>query len=421
MKKSLTILATLLITGTLFLTNQTSAQTPQMMSYQCVVRNNSGALVQSKAVSIRISILQLSSTGTAVYIETQSVTTNANGLASLEIGGGTILTGTFAAINWGTGPYFLKTETDPDGGTNYSIVGVSQLLSVPYSQYAKTAGNGFSGNYNDLTNKPTTWSWLYITNTPTTLYQYGITDAVDNHSDQSIAGAKTFTGIISAGSNTITHVATPVNTTDAANKAYVDDVLFKLLQLEAAPGVTDYDGNHYNAVQIGSQVWMAANLKTTHYSDGTAISNITDNTLWDNAATGAYCWYANNTSSTYGAMYNYNAAVDSRNICPTGWHVPSFSELQTLVSVASGAQLKEAGTSHWTTNTGATNSSGFTALPGGLRMADSGGNFIGLNTETAFLSTTLSGSDVELILLSSNTAQVNYSSAGGFSVRCLKN
>jgi hypothetical protein len=125
------------------------------MSYQAVIRDNGNKLLSNTAVGMRISILQYSATGSTVYVETQKPTTNFNGLAGIEIGSGTVVSGSFATIDWSKGPYFIKTETDPNGGTNYTITGTSQLLSVPYALYAKNAGNGFSGNYNDLTNKPT--------------------------------------------------------------------------------------------------------------------------------------------------------------------------------------------------------------------------------------------------------------------------
>jgi hypothetical protein len=136
-----------------FLATGLLAQSPQKLSYQAVIRDASGKLIQSGNIGVRITILQGSVTGTEVYTETHAVVTNANGLVSLEIGGGTT-SGNFAGIDWSAGPYFLKTETDPSGGTNYTITGVSQLLSVPYALYSEKAGNGFSGNYNDLTNKP---------------------------------------------------------------------------------------------------------------------------------------------------------------------------------------------------------------------------------------------------------------------------
>lgn len=115
------------------------AQAPQKMSYQAVVRNASNNPVVSSAVGMKISILQGSVSGTVVYAETQTATTNANGLVGIEIGGGTLVSGNFATIDWSNGVYFIKTETDPTGGTNYTISGTSQLMSVPYALHAKTA------------------------------------------------------------------------------------------------------------------------------------------------------------------------------------------------------------------------------------------------------------------------------------------
>jgi len=123
----------------ILLTTSTFAQAPEKMSYQAVIRDAANALVANQTVGMRISILQTTATGTAVYVETQTPTTNINGLVSLEIGTGTVITGTFANINWANGPYFIKTETDPTGGTNYTITGTSQLLSTPYALHAKTA------------------------------------------------------------------------------------------------------------------------------------------------------------------------------------------------------------------------------------------------------------------------------------------
>ena len=150
MKKIFTLFVLTLTTFDLF------AQVPQKVSYQCVIRNAIGALVINQGVGMRVSILQGASNGTVVYQETfnPNPQTNSNGLVSIEIGGGTSVTGTFAAIDWSNGTYYIKTETDPVGGSNYTITGTSQILSVPYALYAKTAGNGFSGNYNDLINKP---------------------------------------------------------------------------------------------------------------------------------------------------------------------------------------------------------------------------------------------------------------------------
>ncbi len=129
------------------------AQSPNKLSYQAVVRDSDGNLIKDQAVGMQISILQGSATGTAVYTETHTPTTNANGLVSIEIGDGAT-TDAFSVIDWTSGVFFIKTEIDPDGSTSYSIESTSQLLSVPYAKYADKAGNVFSGSYNDLTDVP---------------------------------------------------------------------------------------------------------------------------------------------------------------------------------------------------------------------------------------------------------------------------
>ena len=133
MKKLYTFIAVLLMTASTF------AQTPEKMSYQAVVRDSGDNLVSSQPVGMQISILQTTATGTAVYVETQTPTTNVNGLVTLEIGTGTVVSGDFTTIDWSTDSYFIKTETDPTGGSSYTITGTSQLLSVPYALHAKTA------------------------------------------------------------------------------------------------------------------------------------------------------------------------------------------------------------------------------------------------------------------------------------------
>ncbi|MBI5541976.1 MAG: hypothetical protein HY951_18110 [Bacteroidia bacterium] len=121
------------------------AQAPNLISYQVVVRNAGNALLANLPVGMQVSILQGSASGTAVYVETQMPTTNINGLATIQIGGGTLVSGDFTTINWSAGPYFIKTETDPAGGTSYSIVATQQLLSVPYAIYAATSGSSTPG------------------------------------------------------------------------------------------------------------------------------------------------------------------------------------------------------------------------------------------------------------------------------------
>ena len=176
MKKIFAIITAVFLTATIW------AQSPQKMSYQAVIRNTSNQLVTTQ-VGMKISLLQGTENGTPVYVETQTPTPNANGLVTIEIGGGTPVTGTFAAIVWSAGPYFIKTETAiAPPLTTYTITGTSQLLSIPYALHAKTAETS--------------------------------NDAVKITGDQTIAGNKTFSGT--------TKVIPPVNATDAATKAYVD-------------------------------------------------------------------------------------------------------------------------------------------------------------------------------------------------------
>jgi hypothetical protein len=125
------------------------AQVPQQISYQSVIRDGDNKVIASSTVGIKISLLQGSATGPAVYVETHRKTTNANGLVSLEIGTGTVLSGSFAGINWANGPYLVKTETDPTGGTNYSAPGVFALNSVPYALYAANGTPGPKGDKGD--------------------------------------------------------------------------------------------------------------------------------------------------------------------------------------------------------------------------------------------------------------------------------
>lgn len=143
MRKVFTFIVNVLFAASVF------AQIPEKMSYQAVIRNSSNQLVTNYDVGMQISILQGTPSGTAVYVETQTPNTNSNGLVSLEIGNGTVVSGIFSSIDWASGPYFVKTEIAPAGGTSYTITGTSQLLSVPYALYAKTSGSSIPGPKGD--------------------------------------------------------------------------------------------------------------------------------------------------------------------------------------------------------------------------------------------------------------------------------
>ena len=194
--------------------------------------------------------------------------------------------------------------------------------------------------------------------------------------------------------------------------------------------ITDIDGNIYTSVTIGTQVWMVENLKTTRYSDGTSIPLVTDNVQWEQLTSPGYCWQLNDPAankSAYGALYNW-FAVNTGKLAPDGWHVPSDAELTILIdflggeSVA-GGKMKEAGTAHWQSpNTGASNSSGFTALPGGYRWDTIG--FAGI-TSYGYLwsssqSSTVGARGCGFYYNLALVTRDNYYKSSGLTVRCVK-
>jgi uncharacterized protein (TIGR02145 family) len=194
--------------------------------------------------------------------------------------------------------------------------------------------------------------------------------------------------------------------------------------------VTDFEGNIYRTERIGDQVWMAENLKSTTFSDGTEIPVVTDATSWYELTTAGLCWYDNDEAAnkeTYGALYNYYSVI-SGDLCPAGWHIPAWDEWEKLRNVlgdtlAGGGKLKEEGTAHWKTpNTGAVNSMGFTALPAGIRYFE--GTFNTVTYFTSFWSSTESDNDkawyLSLYYSDAVVAMNRTSKKDGFSVRCVK-
>ncbi len=569
------------------------SQAPEKMSYQAVIRNSNGELVKNSNIGMQISILQGSETGTAVYVETHASLTNVNGLVTIEIGGGTPVTGTFAGIDWSTGVYFLKTETDLLGGTNYSITGTSQLLSVPFALYAKKTENidllmqrvrdmedlvasqldppsdgliayypfngdardeswngcdgtvvdaipaadrigeqgyaySFDGNsgteryiYANIGKHSTlSVSVWFKSGTPTTMYpnvfNYGSTNRLDatilgNHSSYitqntmgqfgagSVVGGG-FTSYLNSTRKYIDdkwHHAVVMFVANDNMYLYIDNILIgetpytpnnpsddlfyigrqindnagsvlhethfngsiddiRIYDRKLTPAeisvlfyedgypktlITDIDGNSYNTVEIGTQTWMSENLKTTKYSNGEAIPNVTNNTSWAGLTSGAYCWYNNDASAyknSFGALYNFYAVTDSRNICPTGWHVPSDAEWTTLTDYLtnngygyedSGSDIAKsmAAKSGWATDATAgnvgndqasNNSSGFSALPSGHRQF-TGNAFAGAGVYVDWWSST--ANYYRSMHTAGNSVTRNaYPERSGFAVRCLK-
>lgn len=201
--------------------------------------------------------------------------------------------------------------------------------------------------------------------------------------------------------------------------------------------VKDIDGNVYKTVKIGTQVWIRENLKTMKYNDGTTIPLVADDKAWKALTTPAYCWYKNDATTNrnkYGALYNWYT-VSTNKLCPGGWHVPSDEEWRTLITYlggesVAGSKLKEKGTVHWESpDTGATNESGFTALPGGDRKHDGAFDNTGSNV-ISFRSNGCWWSSTEQYIFNAyyyrlySTLSTVYRSLSvkqsGYSVRCLK-
>ena len=484
------------------------AQAPNKMSFQTVVRNNLGKLVVNKSIGVRLSILKTTSTGTgtAVYIETHTKASNVNGLLTLEVGTGTVSSGTFATINWSQGPYFLKTEMDVNGGTSYTITGVTEFVSVPYALQAensinskvsdatKTLNNGT--NVGDMNYwNGTTWvplnvgtegqtlticggkpTWTIGGVCPGTITALNCSSATNNGTLTATTTASGVTSVISytggnggpqngqvvastgvtgltatvqsgnfsngTGNLTYTITGTPFTSGTAS---FVLNIGGKTCNLSRTilqptsgygPNISDIDGNTYKTIYIGTQQWMAENLKTATYNNGTIIPNIVDANQWVNLTSGAWSFYNNDATNNtkHGKLYNWHTVSSTTNgninICPFGWHVPSYDEWNILNDYLggnslAGGKMKEVGTINWNTpNIDASNSSLFTALPGGFR---SGGNFSSLGefgiwwTSSDLFDNKLNAQGFQLTNNTSYLQWFNSPKSQGFSIRCIKN
>ena len=256
MNKVFTFLSALLVTGLM------SAQAPLRISYQAVIRNVSGQLVTNTLVGMQISILQGTSEGTAVYVETHTPTTNANGLISVEIGGGTLVSGDFESIDWADGPYFIKTEIDTEGGESYEIIGISRFLSVPYAFYSKTAET-LAGRINEADPLFSAWdksSGISITESQITDLGNYISEETDPLFSLSVASGITATDTASWNNKIDSYTETdPVFTSwdkssgisitesqisDLGN--YISEETDPLFSLSVASGITATDTAYWN-------------------------------------------------------------------------------------------------------------------------------------------------------------------------------
>jgi uncharacterized protein (TIGR02145 family) len=389
---------------TLVLTLTTFAQAPQGFNYQATVRNSAGALIVNQNVNFKFNIMLNSATSLPVFTETHFVPTDDVGQVNLVIGTGTATTGTFSTINWGTGNYFLGIELNT--GSGYVAMGTTQLLSVPYALYANSSGNA-------QTPIPTLASVLAVNN--------------------------------GANNLQIKNLANPTDAQDAVTKSYL---LTQIAQLQAQiTALQNTNVTPLSNVTIGTQIWSTSNLDVTSYRDGTPIPQVSDPSLWGNLTTGAWCYYNNDptTGTTYGKIYNWYAVAGihdndpntpNKSLAPTGWHVPSDTEWNTLINFldsnanggltvpnVAGSAMKAIGTTHWfSPNTGATNSSGFTGLPGGYRFVD--GSYAGLGINGYWWSSSENGVGGawyrNLNFESTNATKIGQGKELGYSVRCIR-
>lgn len=295
-----------------------------------------------------------------------------------------------------------------------------------------------------------------ITNELQTISRNGLTVSLSNGGgtfQDSVNAPQNLANVLMQGndaySNLITNLGDPVNGQDAATKAYVDLLKQEIEELQLATGIKikDIDGNIYRTLQLGDQVWMAENLRTTRYNDGTLLSQVLDNTTWGGLSTPAYCWYNSDPDSLgflYGALYNFPVVADTNthNICPEGWDIPTESDWNALITYltnngygyeGSGSDIAKslASSSGWDdsmtpgtvgNDQAANNSSRFSGLPGGFRTND--GEFVQLGFRAFWWTSDQPMPFYErFALLGSNETDLQIYGDGmldGFSVRCLK-
>lgn len=402
---------------------QLQAQAPQGFNYQATVRNSAGDLVVNSNVYFKFNVIKGSDTSEPIFTETHYVSTDDLGHVNLVIGQGTANLGSFSALDWSLGSYYLGIELDT--GNGYLAMGTTQLLSVPYALYAENSGNATSAT-------PNLEAVLAENNSA----NYQIKDLQD-----------------------------PTEAQDAVTKNYaetqfysqseVDDLIANLQsQIDNAQigSITDVDGNTYNSLTYGDQVWTVENAEMVTYRDGTPIPEVTDNTEWQNLTTGAWTYYNNNPNKP--RLYNWYAVMGihdtdpstpNKEFAPVGWHVPSDAEWTTLENhlIANGYNYDDttegnkiakamASTKGWnsSTDTGApgndlnlNNSSNFNAFPEGL-FFDLYGSFSSEGLDAIFWSST----EINAVYAWGRSLNNNYSGLSrnfssnqdGFSVRFVR-
>ncbi|MBU3927923.1 MAG: fibrobacter succinogenes major paralogous domain-containing protein [Bacteroidetes bacterium] len=414
MKKLCTILAALWMTVSVFLPQQASAQSPEKMSYQAVIRNSSDQLVTNQPVGMQISILQGSVSGSAVYVETQTPSTNANGLVSFEIGAGTVVSGDFSTIDWENGSYFVKTETDPTGGTTYTIAGTSQLLSVPYALHAKTA-ESIAGGISET--DPIFTAWDKSTGISITESQISdLGNYIETETDPTVPTG-TQTGemqywdgtawvIVSAGyeGNILTFTGgvptwmggTPDVTNPATGEVWKDRNLGASQVATSSTDIDSYgDLYQWGRAADGHESRTSATTTTLSSSDTPGHGDFIIN------GTSPFDWRIPQNDNLWQGVNGTN------NPCPSGYRLPTAAEW-------------DAERASWGSNNAAGAFGSPLKLPVAGRRTGNSGSLSGVGVDGYYWSSTVVGIESNRLYFSV-VAMVNSSvRAYGASVRCIK-
>ena len=272
------------------------AQVPEGIPYQAVARDASGAPLENYPINVKFSILDSVATGQAVYTETHTTNTNNLGSFTVNLGKGTPVLNSFTSINWGVNSKFLKVEIDTSSGSNYIEIGTQQMMSVPYALYAFNAS--FSAN--------------------------GV--PVGKHGETCLS---CWGKAVWSNDGKCPQISSSLGTPN--------------LHSSVLPygNLNDIEGNPYKTIKIGPHIWMAENLRTKHYSNGDSIINMNSNPNSDSIGRFVGEWDGMcDIGGIKGFQYNWYATTDNRNVCPTGWHVSTKSEWDTLLTtISSGTFL----------------------------------------------------------------------------------
>jgi uncharacterized protein (TIGR02145 family) len=457
----------------------TFAQTPKTISYQGVARNATGQPIPNQSIKIKLSLLETATSSNSLYTETHTPTTSGQGLFALQIGAGTVLSGTYANLDWSNGPKFVKTEIDPTGGDNFTLSSTNPLNAVPFALFAASGTPGPRGLKGDtgargpqgsigLTGPqgikgdtgvrgPIGPQGIAGTNGKTILNGNAkpatslgtLGDFYINTATDTLYGPKTVGGW-GTGISLVGPKGSFPNGTNVGDMQYWNGSVWVMIQIGqknqvltiqngtpewkdnsgAKDYISDLEGNKYEIVTIGTQTWMAEDLQVTKFNNGDAIAEVFNSWLNLNSP----CYLGSGAT----IFYNGFVVTDSRNVCPAGWHIPSSNEVTTLVNYLggnslAGKKLKSKGNLNWLElegggfnnpitvipNTG-DNQSRFSANGNGTRenISISGvgkSGYIGINTISSL------GFKVLNMVNSNNGAYISdISKNTGVNIRCLK-